>query len=64
MTHIETSRVNELIGINIGKVQQTAQRLTATMELEDLEAQIADLEKAIAELKESLMALPYRRVLS
>lgn len=64
MTHIETSRVNEMIGINIGKVQQAAQRLTTTMELEELEMQIADLEKAISELKESLMALPYRRVLA
>lgn len=64
MTHIETSRVNEMIGINIGKVQQAAQRLNTAMELEELESQIAELEKTVSELKESLMALPYRRVLA
>ncbi|WP_085815083.1 hypothetical protein [Geoanaerobacter pelophilus] len=64
MTHIETSRVNEMIGINIGKVQQAAQRLNTTMELEELESQISELEKTTSELKESLMALPYRRVLA
>ena len=64
MTHIETSRVNEVMGIKIGTVQEAAHRLSAVMELEELELGIAELEKCIADLKESLAGLPYKRVLS
>jgi len=64
MTHIETSRVNEVIGINIGRVQEAARQLSAALELEQLEERIADLEKTIAELKEGLAALPYKRTLA
>lgn len=63
MTHIETSRVNELIETNIGIVQAAAGRLSARLELEELEDGIAQLEKTVEDLKESLAALPYKRQL-
>ncbi len=53
-----------MIGIKIGIVQEAAHRLTAVMELEELELGIAELEKRVADLKESLAGLPYKRVLS
>jgi len=61
MTRIETSRVNEVIGINIGIVQEAARKLDAGLELEKLEERIAELEGTIADLKTSLAALPYKR---
>jgi len=60
MTRIETSRVNEVIGIKIGIIQEAAHRLNAGLELEKLEEEIAVLEKTIEDLKESLAALPYK----
>jgi exonuclease VII small subunit len=63
MTHFETSRIREMIGIKIGLVQQAAQRLSPALELEQLEEGVADLEKGIAELKDALTALPYKRTM-
>jgi len=60
MTRIETSRVNEVIGIKIGIIQEAAHRLNAGLELEKLEEEIAALEKTVEDLKESLAALPYK----
>lgn len=60
MTHIETARVNEVIGVQIGAVQAAAQRLRAAGAIEELEADIGALEKAIAELKGVLEALPHQ----
>ncbi|ABB32746.1 hypothetical protein GeomeDRAFT_3146 [Geobacter metallireducens RCH3] len=59
MTHIETTRVNEVIGLHIGTIQETAQMLNVNCELQELEAHIATLEQAIADLKESLTAIPH-----
>lgn len=61
MTHFETSRVNEVIGLNIGIIQEAARRLSAALDIEVLENEIVALEKSIEELKRSLAALPYRR---
>lgn len=61
MTHIETARVNEVIGVKIGVVQEAARRLNAGLELEQLEEEIAALEKTVEDLKGTLAALPYRR---
>ena len=61
MTRIETSRVNEVIGLHIGIVQEASRKLNASSDLEELEADIATLEHAIADLKESLAALTYKR---
>ena len=61
MTRIETSRVNEVIGLHIGMVQEASRKLNASSDLEELEADIATLEQTIADLKESLAALTYKR---
>ena len=59
MTHIETSRVNEVIGLHIGTIQEAAHKLSASSDLEQLEVDIAALEKTITDLKDSMAALPY-----
>jgi len=64
MTHLETARVNEVIGLKIGMVQEAAHKLSETGEIEQLEADISTLEKNIADLKESLAAIPYKRSLA
>ena len=61
MTHIETARVNEVIGLQIGTVQEAAHKLNAGSEIQELEADISTLEKTVAELKTSLAALPHQR---
>lgn len=59
MTHIETARVNEVIGVHIGTIQEAAQMLNVNCDLQELEAHIATLERAVADLKESLAAVPH-----
>jgi cell division protein FtsL len=61
MTRIETARVNEVLGLQIGTVREAAAKLNAGGEIEELEADISALEKTIADLKQSLAALPYKR---
>jgi len=61
MTHIETARYNEVIGLQIGAIQETAHRLNENSALEELEAVIAELEGAIADLKGSLAGIPHKR---
>lgn len=63
MTQFATSRVNEMIGINIGIVQEAARRLSTSLELEQLEEEIVVLEKGLEELKRSIASLPYKRSL-
>ncbi len=60
MTHIETARVNELIGIQIGTIQEEAHNLKANCELQEIEAAVAALEKAITDLKDTLAAIPHQ----
>jgi cell division protein FtsL len=60
MTHIETARVNELIGIQIGIVQQVARSLNMNKELQEIESDIASLEKTIADLKDILAGIAHR----
>ena len=59
MTHFETARINEVIGIQIGMVQEEAQKLKANSDLQVIEAAVAELEKAIADLKGTLAAIPH-----
>jgi len=61
MTHIETARYNEVIGLQIGAIQETAHRLNENSDLEELETIIAELEGTIADLKGSLAAMPHKR---
>jgi hypothetical protein len=60
MTRIETARVNEVIGLQIGTIQEAAHKLNAGSDLQELEVDISSLEKAVAELKSTLAALPYQ----
>ena len=46
MTHIETSRVNEMLGLQIGAIREAAGRLQGD-DLEHLETILDELEKAI-----------------
>jgi hypothetical protein len=59
--HIETARYNEVIGLQIGSIQEIAHRLNENSDLEVLEGVIAELEGAIADLKGSLAAMPHKR---
>lgn len=60
MTHIETARFNEVIGLQIGAIREVAHKLHENSELEELEAIIVELEGMIADLKGSLAAMPHR----
>ncbi len=60
MTHIETARVNEALGLQIGIIRDLARRLDP-QELEQLETDLTELEKATRELKGLLESLPHRR---
>jgi cell division protein FtsL len=60
MTHFETARVNELIGIQIGIIQQAARNLNMDRELQEIESDIAALESTIADLKSTLAGVAHR----
>ncbi len=59
MTHIETARVNEVLGVQIGVVRDLSGRLNP-QDLEQLDKDISELEGAIRELREQLAGLPHR----
>ena len=58
MTHIETARVNEALGLQIGIVRDFIGRLNA-QDLEQLDKDVAELEGAVRELRELLAGLPH-----
>ncbi len=58
MTHIETARVNEMLGLQIGVIRDAAGRLNGD-DLERLETEIGELEKEIRKLREILAGLPH-----
>lgn len=58
MTHIETARVNEMLGLQIGVVREAAQQLQGD-DLERLETEISDLENAIKKLRSMIEGLPH-----
>ena len=59
MTHIETARVNEMLGIQIGVIQDAAGKLNGD-DLERLEGDIAELENALKKLRAMIEGLPHR----
>ncbi len=59
MTHIETARVNEVLGLQIGVVRDLSGRLS-DQDLEQLDKDITELEGAIRELREQVASLPRR----
>jgi len=60
MTHFETARVNEVIGIQIGIIQQAARNLNMDRELQEIEADIAALESTIVDLKSTLAGVAHK----
>lgn len=61
MTHLETARYNEVIGLQIAAVREIAAKLEPDLPLERLETEIAALEAALAELKADIAAVPHRK---
>ncbi len=59
MTHIETARVNEALGLQIGIIRDLAQKLDSGS-LQELETDLDDLEKAVSGLREILAGLPFK----
>lgn len=60
MTHIETARFNEVIGLQIGTIKEIAHTLNANSDIEEIEANIAELERTIADLKANLVGIPLK----
>jgi cell division protein FtsL len=60
MTHIETARVNEVIGLQIGIIQEAARKLNMNSELQDLATDITALEKTITDLKDTLAGIAHK----
>jgi hypothetical protein len=59
--HIETARYNEVIGLQIGAIQEVAKKLNVNRELEEMENIIVELEGTIDALRGSLAAVPHKR---
>jgi len=58
VTHIETSRVNEMLNLQIGLIQECAGRLSGDPS-DLLEPDILELEQGIRDLKDILESLPH-----
>ena len=59
MTRIETARVNEMLGLQIGVIRDAAARLNSD-DLERLQSGLDDLDKAMKQLREMLVSLPHQ----
>jgi hypothetical protein len=60
MTRIETARVNETLGLQIGVIQDAARKLRGD-DLEQLETDLVALESSIRGLRDILAGLPHHR---
>jgi hypothetical protein len=58
MTQIETARVNETLGLQIGVIQDAARKLRGD-DLEQLETNLVALENSIRGLRDILEGLPH-----
>lgn len=61
MTHIETARVNEMLGLQLAVIKDIARNLDGT-ELEDLDDDLDALEAAIGKLREMMASLPHHHL--
>ncbi len=61
MTHIETARVNEMLGLQIAVIKDIARNMDGD-DLEKLDMDISDLEGAILKLREMMASLPHRHL--
>ncbi|MDA8413787.1 MAG: hypothetical protein M0023_08360 [Desulfobacteraceae bacterium] len=59
MTHLETTRINDVIGLQIGAIQEFASELNVESDIEELQANLSKLEKSVAKLNSTLKALPH-----
>jgi len=59
MTHLETARINEALGLQIGVVREWAKHLDAA-DIEHLEADVRELDRAVKELQGLVNALPHQ----
>lgn len=59
MPHLETARINEVIGLQIGAIQGFANELNVDSDIEELLANVVELEKSVAALKSSLKSVPH-----
>lgn len=59
MTHIETARVNEMLGLQIGVIRDAADKLSGD-DLERLETDIGELETAVKKLRSMVEGLPHQ----
>ncbi len=59
MTHIETARVNEVLGLQLGAVREFIGRLNS-QDLEQLERDVTELEGALRELRVLLDSIPHK----
>lgn len=60
MTRIETTRVREVLGMNITEVKRAAETLNSDSDLQELERHLTELEKAVAQLRSSVGGLPFK----
>lgn len=58
MTHIETARVNEMLGLQIAVIKDIVRNMDGD-DLEKLDMDISELEGAILELKGMIASLPH-----
>ena len=58
MTHLETARVNEILGLQIAVIRDAAGKLNGA-DLEQLAKDIGELENTIKKLREMMEGLPH-----
>jgi hypothetical protein len=58
MTHFETARINEMLGLQIGIIRDVALKLNGD-DLERLEADMVAMERAIREMRSMIESIPH-----
>lgn len=61
MAHFDTARINEMLGLQIGIIQEVARKLNGD-QVEQLERDLAEMEGAIKEIRSTLEGLPHLHV--
>ena len=62
MTHLETSRVREMLKFQISAIRDYAARLDHDTEIEQLETDLVELESSVQDLKKMVEGLPHRHM--
>ena len=58
MAHFDTARINEMLGLQIGIIQEVARKLNAD-NVEQLERDLENMEGAIKEIRSTLEGVPH-----